>query len=80
MTWLTEVQMDFETLVVKRCRNGALYIDHVVVGNPVQLLGADAGFDMLVEHFQHLSGQPAGYPHFLDFFRSLDGYLHGLSR
>ena len=63
--------------VVERGRDGILHFSDVLVADVVELLGRDAGFDVLADHVEYVGRQSAGDPHFVLFFVSFDGYGHG---
>lgn len=49
-------------------RHGLLHMHDVIVAQPVQLVGGDAGFDVLANHVQHIGGQCAGAAQLGEFF------------
>src|SRR5574337_490235 len=42
-------------------RNRTLHVDDVVVGDLVDLLGGDAGLDVVLQHGQHFGREPTGH-------------------
>src|SRR5690606_11726577 len=62
--------------VVQRGGDGALHIDHVVVGEAVQLFGGDARFDERGEVVEDFAGQTARQPHAVQVATGLDGDAH----
>ena len=68
-----------ETLVTDIGRDRFLHIDDVLVGEAVEFLGADAGFDVRNQYFQHLGGEAASDAHLLDLVRCFDSDWHGIS-
>ena len=58
-------------------RDRVLDPDDVIVADPVQIVGADAGRDMLPDHVQHVGREAAGHAQFGLFFRGLDRDLGG---
>ena len=60
-------------MVVERRRHGVEFANDVVVANPVQFVGADAGLDVRADHAQNLRGELAGNTHALDLLGGLDG-------
>ena len=63
--------------VFERGRDGLLHADHVVVGQPVDFAGGDAGLDERREVVEDLGGEPARDTHLRDVVGSLDGDRHG---
>ena len=51
-----------ESLVIQRCRYGAMGLDEVVA-NPVKVTGGRASHNMRGDHVKHTGGKPAGSPH-----------------
>ena len=58
-----------ESTIIKRCRNGILYVQRVVVADTVKFSCADTGLNILLDHFELLCGKRADNAHFLDIFR-----------
>ena len=67
-----------KSLVIQRCGNDLLHIDHVVVTDAVQLVRGYTGDNVGLYHFEHLRRQAAGNPHFFYFIGRLDADAHRL--
>src|SRR5580692_2909703 len=67
-----------EAPVIEVRRDGALDMDDVLIAQPVQLLGGDAGHHVGPDHVEYFGGQPAGLAHLQLFFWGLDGDMHYL--
>ena len=55
-----------KALVADVGRDRLLHVDDVLVGDAVELLGRDAGLDVLAHELEHLGGEAAGDAHLLD--------------
>jgi len=64
--------------VVERRRDGLLHADDVVVRQPVELVGADAGLHQRAEVVEHFGSEPASAAHAFDAGGVLEGYSHGV--
>ena len=73
-TWFTEVQMVFgKAAVVHVGRDRLLDLGDVLETEPVELLGGDAGLDVLPDHVEDVGRQTAGHAHFFLLGRGLNG-------
>lgn len=63
-------------LVIQWGRNGALYIDHVLVAESIQFTGRDAGFDKWCNIIKDFRRKPAGRAHGVNLFRGFEGNAH----
>lgn len=51
-------------------------IHDIVVADAIEFIGRHAGFDVLLDHFQHIGGESSGNAHFLDVVGRFDAYIH----
>ena len=65
------------TRVVQRGGNGLLHVHDVVVGQFVDFVGGDAGFDKRRQIVQNFGGQPASQAHACNAFGVFVGDSHG---
>src|SRR5690606_955293 len=67
-----------EAAIVERRRHRTELVDDVLVADAVQLVGRNAGADMLADHVEHVGREAAGDTHLVLFLRRLDGDGHGV--
>ena len=64
--------------VIERRGNRFLFVDHVIVAQPVDLVRGHAGLDERRDEIEHFRREPAGDAHFRDFVAVLGyGIQHG---
>lgn len=65
-------------MVIKWCWDSLLLIDNIVVADLVELICADAGFDMFVNHGEYVGSKAASYAHLGNLISVLNYDTHCL--
>ncbi len=66
--------------VIEAGGDGLLHVDHKIMADLVEFLGADTGLHVGRDHFEDVGGELAGNAHFFDFFGCFDANGHELGR